>query len=82
MLKDPLLKRYWFATGALMGIGVTANTIEDARALLDQCELFNADAIQAVVEDVDLQTLDANHIRPNMGPSNFRGVWFPFTNLV
>jgi len=30
-----------------------------------------------IIEDVDVSTLDANHVLPNMAPPNLRGVWFP-----
>jgi hypothetical protein len=33
--------------------------------------------IGAVVEDVDVSTLDANHVLPNMEAPNWRGVWYP-----
>lgn len=32
--------------------------------------------IASVITDIDVSTLD-EHIRLNMGPSNWRGVWFP-----
>ena len=35
------------------------------------------EAPSRVVEDVDLTTLDAGHVRPNMHPASERGVWFP-----
>ena len=34
-------------------------------------------AIKDMVEDVDVSTLDANHVLPNMGITLKRGVWFP-----
>jgi len=34
------------------------------------------DAVK-VTEDVDVSTLDAGHVLPNMYPPNERGVWFP-----
>jgi hypothetical protein len=30
-----------------------------------------------VIEDVDVSTLDAGHVRPNMGVPVWRGVWWP-----
>jgi hypothetical protein len=33
-----------------------------------------------VVEDVDVRDLDQGHVVPNIGPVNFRGVWYP--NLI
>jgi len=33
--------------------------------------------IKKVIENVDVSTLDAGHVLPNMSPPNIRGVWFP-----
>ena len=62
-----------------LGCGVTAFTFEDAIAVLRET-VFGADPtpeVEQVLEDVDVQTLDAGRVRPNMGPPNERGVWFP-----
>jgi len=32
--------------------------------------------VRKVVENVDVSTLD-DHVRPNMHPPNWRGMWFP-----
>jgi hypothetical protein len=34
-----------------------------------------------VIEDVDVTTLDANHVLPNMMPPSVRGVWYPIGYL-
>lgn len=34
--------------------------------------------IKEVVEDVDVSTSD-DHVRPNMHPPNWRGLWYPAT---
>jgi hypothetical protein len=81
-----LLTRYWFSfdTDALpRHAGVTAYSLEDAYFLLRQ-ELFGAGSIPQVlniVENVDVSSLDEGHILPNIGPANFRGVWYPILNL-
>ena len=33
--------------------------------------------IKNMIENVDVSTLDAGHVLPNMSPPNIRGVWFP-----
>ena len=82
-LKNPHLHRYWFDLPVLGGVGVTAYSLADAEFLArGACSslgvLFNADG---VVEDIDVRDLDQNHVIPNMGPVNLRGVWYPQHNL-
>jgi hypothetical protein len=84
-----MLRRYWFrfrlaadaapAPGVRLGCGVTAYNYEDALHLLLQVVFTNdvLPPIQEVIEDVDVSTLDANHVLPNMGVPIWRGVWFP-----
>ena len=74
------LRRYWFAVPGLNGFGVTAFSIDDARFLLE-AEGYLIDADVEVITDVDVSTLDPNHVLPNVGPSSFRGVWFPCLNI-
>jgi hypothetical protein len=33
------------------------------------------------VADIDLRTLDPEHVLPNIGPVVVRGVWYPRLNL-
>ena len=74
------LRRYWFAVAGLLGFGVTAYSIDDARFLLE-AEGYSIESDVEVTVDVDVSTLDPNHILPNAGPSSFRGVWFPCLNI-
>lgn len=74
------LRRYWFAVPGLNGFGVTAFSVDDARFLLE-AEGYLIDADVEVITDVDVSTLDPNHVLPNVGPSSFRGVWFPCLNV-
>ncbi len=82
------LTRFWFdfATdardalppGVCMGCGITARDIDDARSILREFVLGESQTLPTrVIEDVDVQTLDAGHVRPNMRAPNSRGVWFP-----
>ena len=83
MLKDPNLHRYWFAVPDFLGVGVTAYSVGEAETLArDVCaQLGWSFDPTAVTEDVDVRTLDQNHIVPNIGPVNFRGVWYPRFNI-
>ena len=63
-----------------VGFGITATDFDDAMAIL-QREWFgpydlDVPPIREVVENVDVSTLD-DHVRPNMNPPNWRGMWFP-----
>ena len=61
-----------------LGYGVTAFDRHDALALL-KADVFPGElpAIESIVEDVDIASLDERHIRPNMETPAFRGVWYP-----
>jgi hypothetical protein len=72
------------------GIGVTAWTEDDARAMLMQTwpgfagrlsrwqswTLENLSTAQ-IIPDVDIRLLDQGHVIPNMGLVVDRGVWWP-----
>lgn len=80
------LRAYWITTGVRwgpLGFGVTAFTVDDAVALLhsEGFELSeNLEGVQ-IRENVTFAELDQNHVVPNMGPMNMRGVWYPSCNL-
>lgn len=59
--------------------GVTAYTLDDALYLLQEQLTLGRDlpAIDHVIEDIEIATLDAGHIHPNMGDPFWRGVWWP-----
>jgi hypothetical protein len=83
------MQRFWFEFeiftnkvnygDLLLGCGVTANDYDDALELLKQYVFTNRAMPEflKVVEDVDISTLDENHVLPNMGNCLCRGVWFP-----
>ncbi len=58
---------------------MTALSVEDAKKLIETVALQGQPLppIAEVIEDVDVQTLDAGHVLPNMGDPSIRGVWFP-----
>ncbi len=83
------LIRYWIEfdlslndphpPGLLLGCGVTAYDYDDAMWLIRE-RVFAAAAlphIKNVIENVDISTLDANHVLVNMGTPLQRGIWFP-----
>lgn len=82
-LKDPFLRRFWFALPRGLGVGVTAHSRVEAERLAREACLQSGWSFEAaqVIEDVDVRDLDQNHVAPNMGPPNFRGVWFPRLNI-
>ncbi len=86
-----MLRRYWFefelpktqARLAVYGLGcgVTARDYDDAVNLMKEL-VFSTHVmppIRTVIEDVDVSTLDAKHVRVNMGVPIYRGVWFPLS---
>jgi hypothetical protein len=75
--KFPLPSKYRMGLGR--GCGVTAYDLSDALAQLSDLA-FEGDPvpeIESVVENVDISTLDAGHVLPNMGNPLARGIWFP-----
>jgi len=80
------LRRYWFRFGPSsehtilkVGCGITAFDYEDALNILHEEVLVGKPDLHVVevCEDIDVSTLDKNHILPNMGLVIVRGVWFP-----
>lgn len=76
------LHRFWFTfknpppfSVLNLGCGVTAYNHDDALALI------NVPAtgleIDRVIENVQVDSLDPGHVRPNIGDVSQRGVWFP-----
>ena len=77
------LRRYWFPMDRGYGIGVTAFSEDEARSLAEEtnAKYGQRGAIGPVVVDIDVSTLDAKHVLPNIGPPVIRGVWYPQLNL-
>jgi hypothetical protein len=90
-IKNPLLHRYWLEfdraggteplarRGLLLGCGVTAFTADDATQLVREFIFENEPIppVARIIEDVDITTLDAGHVRPNMNEPVSRGIWYP-----
>jgi hypothetical protein len=76
------MERFWTTTKPMgcpsatnLGIGVTAYSEEDARAIIaDQFPKVEVLGLRVVD---DLSTLDDRHVLPNVGDHMVRGVWFP-----
>ena len=77
------LHRYWFPMGRDFGIGVTAFSEAEARSLAEdtRAKYGYKGEVGPVVVDIDVSTLDAKHVLPNIGPPVIRGVWYPQLNL-
>lgn len=88
-LKIKMLTRYWFEfdidnafdhpPGIGRGCGVSAFSLTDAINIMEQFVFKDSPMppFKKVVENVDVRTLDQNHVIPNMKPPVYRGVWFP-----
>jgi hypothetical protein len=74
------LRRFWFKIAGErdFGYGVTAWTEEDAANIL-RAEVFNGEPLpdHTISVDIDVSTLDAGHVLPNMESPNWRGIWYP-----
>ena len=76
------LRRFWFPLSEGFGIGVTASSPDEARELAEEVRAqYYANAeITGEIADVDVSTLDAKHVVPNLGFVVAHGVWFPALN--
>ncbi len=80
------LIRYWIEfekddkhrpLGTSLEVGVAALGREDALGLVRDASSRELPAIQKLIENVDVSTLDQGHVPPNMEPPVERGIWFP-----
>lgn len=78
------LTRYWITFERSeeflflnLGCGVTALGKSDALTLLRKALGHELPPIAAIIEDVDVRTLDQGHVIANMSSPSERGVWFP-----
>ena len=87
------MKRYWFIVYpedpfGPKNIGVTAFSKVQALSLAIYClgksglthYLTNLNDNTEVIENVDLDSLDQNHVIPKIGVVVWKGVWFPNLN--
>lgn len=81
------LIRFWFifesksglAPAFKLGCSVTAYNFDDALELLHQKGIQHNGKVvlKDYIENIDITSLDPNHILPNILPPNFRGIWYP-----
>lgn len=79
------MTRYWISFPRLdiphplnLGCGVTAKDRDDALLLIRAASPdLPLEAPIAVVENIDVSTLDARHVLPNLGNVLVRGIWWP-----
>ncbi len=66
------------------GYGVTAENTNEALRLIKE-QLFENEElppVKKIIENVDIRTLDAGHVQPNIGICVFKGIWYPALNFV
>lgn len=86
------MTRFWFTfkinnpegvvPAFVRNYGVTAFEYDDAMDILRK-QVFRdtrMPEIESVVPDVDVSTLDPNHVLPNLGIAAARGIWYPRGN--
>ena len=67
---------YWITTNHGLGVGITARSETDARALFDE-SLGASHKLLGIKPIADMAQLDQNHVVPNMGNWFQRGIWYP-----
>ena len=81
-----LLRTYWVTFGDLgkptplnLGCGVTAYDREDALELVRNLIFSGKGLPEAtdISDDVSIDDLEQNHVAPNIGNIEARGIWFP-----
>ncbi len=81
------LKTYWISfpkdKNLPFGLGVTAFDKEDAFALVEEQGIdWHKTAKEVVIQtDITISDLNQSNIVPNIGPMQFRGVWYPCQNI-
>ena len=79
------LRRFWFPLTFGFGVGVTAPTEAEARALAEEARVAyfppEASFTGVVIPDIDVRTLDAGQVITGVGPPAIRGVWYPKLNI-
>ncbi len=80
------LRLFWFRfeplprpTAINLGCGVTAYSRDDALSLIREHVFGSNDPPPIIdyIEDVRLDQIEQNHVRPNIGNIQRRGIWFP-----
>ena len=81
------LQAFWFTFPNNLelpfGIGVTAESKDDAFVLIEREGIDwhkHASRVE-IQEDISINDLDQSNVVPNIGPMQFRGVWYPCQNI-
>jgi hypothetical protein len=63
----------------ILGCGVTAYSLDDAMLLIKKTVYPDrpVPSIDSIIEGIDVSSLDANHVLPNIGVPARLGVWYP-----
>jgi hypothetical protein len=84
----PALESFWLSfpmdANLPFGFGITAYSEEDVYLLLAECgvdEWYSSARKIVVRVGVRIQDLDQRNVVPNIGPLQFRGVWYPCMNI-
>jgi hypothetical protein len=87
-MHSKILETFWFSfpkdPNLPFGIGVTAYSEDDARALMEERGITDwfAEASEVIVTSgIRIQDLDQSNVAPNIGPMQLRGVWYPCMNI-
>ncbi len=84
---EPELKTFWITfpkdSNLPFGLGVTAISEADAFELAEKQGItWHKDASEIHIQkNVKISDLDQSNIVPNIGPLQFRGVWYPCQNI-
>jgi len=83
------MTRFWFEfnlenydkppMGIIVGCGITASTEDEVIDLMKR-HVFKDKKIppfMKVIKNIDISTLDKNHVIPNMKSPSEKGIWFP-----
>jgi hypothetical protein len=80
------MRRYWIElkdmSASVSRFGITAYSADDALGLLAEYlrRFYREEApvdVRRIIENIDISSLDADHVLPNMLPTVYRGVWYP-----
>ena len=65
------------------GIGVTAESEEDAYFLIEKegIDWYEHASKIEIKKGISINDLDQSNVVPNIGPIQFRGVWYPCQNI-
>jgi hypothetical protein len=88
MIENARLETYWITfpknPNLVMAIGVTAYSVADAFQLIEEQKISSwfAEALELSIRcGIRFEDIDIGHVSPNMGPMQFRGVWYPAMNI-